>query len=255
MTHRQDLSPAGQSVEPSTPDELWRAFWATGEVRWRDQLVQHYAPLVHYLAGRVSVGAPAPGERADLVSAGMLRLIVAIERFTLDRMVRFETYAVIHIRGAMFNELRKLPGRSPMGDASLEELLDSGVEEHDLLGAVAEDPAAAAEDRELLRLLAHAVNALPEREKTVVTLSFYEGLTRAEIADVLGLTAQAVSRLRAKALTRLRAALAAPGDAGGDPVRDMLHETERALSLTVTETDTEDSLAALWQRIRSDGQV
>lgn len=259
MTHPQGLRPAGQSVEPSTPDELWRAYKATGERLMRDQLIHYYMPLVRYVADRVSVGAPTPVERADLVSTGMYGLLRAVEGFTLDRGVRFETYAVIRIRGAMVDELRRLRRWSPAGDVSLEELLDSGVEERDLLGTVAEDPGAAAEDRELLRLLAHAVNALPEREKTVVTLSFYEGLPRAEVAGVLGLTAQGVDRLRTKALTRLRAALAAPGEgpsgAGGDLVRHMLHETERALSRTVTETDTEDALAALWQRIRSDGQV
>ncbi|WP_309248568.1 sigma-70 family RNA polymerase sigma factor [Streptomyces sp. MNP-20] len=259
MTHRQNLRLAGLPAEPTTPDELWRAYKATDERLLRDQLIHYYMPLVRYVADRVSVGAPVHAEQADLVSAGMWGLFDAVRRFTPDQGVRFETYAVIHIRGAMIDELRRLRRWSPAGDASLEELLDSGAEEHDLPGAAAEDSGAAAEDRELLRLLAHAVHALPEREKTVVTLFFYEGLTRVEIADVLGLTAQAVDRLHAEALTRLRAALAAPGedpfDAGGDLVRDMLHETEQALSRTVTRTDTDDALAALWRRIASDGQV
>ena len=72
----------------------------------------------------------------------------------------------------------------------------------------ADNPVEVAEDRELRRLLARAINTLPEREKTVVTLYYYEGLTLAEIGKVLGVTESRVSQIHTKSVLQLRAKLA-----------------------------------------------
>lgn len=87
---------------------LWHAFKHERDRAARDELIVRYAPLVHYVAGRVAVGLPTNIERSDLVSYGIFGLIDAIERFDPDRGYRFETYAVARIRGHMLDELRSL---------------------------------------------------------------------------------------------------------------------------------------------------
>jgi RNA polymerase sigma factor for flagellar operon FliA len=249
---------------PSALDELWRAYKATGDERLREQLILHYSPLVKYVAGRVSVGLPPNVEQADFVSSGVFGLIDAIEKFDPDRSIKFETYAITRIRGAMIDELRALdwiprsvrqkaraierayatleaslrrtPTEAEVADemgvtldelhgvfsqlslanvVALEELLHAGSEGGDRLSLMdtledtaADNPVEVAEDRELRRLLARAVNTLPEREKTVVTLYYYEGLTLAEIGEVLGVTESRVSQIHTKSVLQLRAKLA-----------------------------------------------
>ena len=88
--------------------DLWRRYKATGDERARERLVVAYAPLVKYVAGRMSSGLPAHVEEADLISYGLSGLISAIERFDLTREIKFETYAITRIRGAIIDELRTL---------------------------------------------------------------------------------------------------------------------------------------------------
>ncbi len=83
---------------PSTLDELWRSYKTTGDERLREQLILHYSPLVKYVAGRVSVGLPPNVEQADFVSSGVFGLIDAIEKFDIEREIKFETYAITRIR-------------------------------------------------------------------------------------------------------------------------------------------------------------
>ena len=85
---------------------LWRRFKDNGDLAARERLVLNYAPLVKYVAGRIARGLPAHVEEADLISYGLLGLISAIERFDPSRKNKFETYAVVRIRGAILDELR-----------------------------------------------------------------------------------------------------------------------------------------------------
>ncbi|MFC1435948.1 RNA polymerase sigma factor WhiG [Streptacidiphilus sp. N1-3] len=244
-------------------DDLWRAYKAYGDPRLREQLILHYSPLVKYVAGRVGVGLPANVEQADFVSSGVFGLIDAIEKFDPERAIKFETYAISRIRGAIIDELRALDWiprsvrqkaraverayatlevslkRTPndpevaaeMGIAlddlhtifsqlslanvvALDELLHPGGESGDgvslvdtLVDNTADNPVEVAEGRELRRLLARAINTLPDREKTVVSLYYYEGLTLAEIGQVLGVTESRVSQIHTKAVLQLRAKL------------------------------------------------
>jgi RNA polymerase sigma factor FliA len=268
---RAAVPPAARGSErppgPSSLDELWRSYKETGDERLREQLILHYSPLVKYVAGRVSVGLPPNVEQADFVSSGVFGLIDAIEKFDIERSIKFETYAITRIRGAMIDELRALdwiprPVRqkarnverayatleaqlrrtpyegevaSEMGIpleelhavfsqlslanvVALEELLHVGGEGGDRLSLMdtledtaADNPVEVAEDRELRRMLARAINMLPEREKTVVTLYYYEGLTLAEIGQVLGVTESRVSQIHTKSVLQLRAKLADVG--------------------------------------------
>ncbi len=72
----------------------------------RQELVQKYAKIVKYVAGRMAIGLPHYVEFSDLMSAGLLGLIQAIDNFDHLRGIKFETYAIPRIRGAILDELR-----------------------------------------------------------------------------------------------------------------------------------------------------
>ncbi|MBN2204044.1 MAG: RNA polymerase sigma factor WhiG [Thermoleophilia bacterium] len=88
--------------------ELWSRYKHHGDQGARDRLILAYAPLVKYVAGRMSNGLPAHIEESDLISYGLLGLIGAIERFDPAREIKFETYAVSRIKGSIIDELRSL---------------------------------------------------------------------------------------------------------------------------------------------------
>jgi len=87
---------------------LWAEYKQTASREARDRLIVHYSPLVKYVAGRVSVGLPQNIEQADLVSYGIFGLIDAIEKFDPARKIKFETYAIARIKGAIIDELRSI---------------------------------------------------------------------------------------------------------------------------------------------------
>src|SRR3954452_1518059 len=88
--------------------DLWREYTKTKDQGTRDRLILTYAPLVKYVAGRLGSGLPAHVDENDLVSYGLLGLIGAIERYNPDRDVKFETYAIARIKGAIIDELRAM---------------------------------------------------------------------------------------------------------------------------------------------------
>ncbi|WP_232212963.1 FliA/WhiG family RNA polymerase sigma factor [Saccharomonospora saliphila] len=85
---------------------LWKEFARAPSQRVRDRLVLHYAPLVKYVAGRVGTGLPTHVDVADLIQSGIFGLVDAIEKFDPERGLRFETYAMQRIRGAILDDLR-----------------------------------------------------------------------------------------------------------------------------------------------------
>ncbi|MFN2612040.1 MAG: FliA/WhiG family RNA polymerase sigma factor [Solirubrobacterales bacterium] len=88
--------------------ELWKRYKVDEDPSARERLVVAYSPLVKYVAGRTGAKLPAHVEDSDLISYGMIGLIEAMERFDADREVRFETFAIPRIRGAIIDELRSL---------------------------------------------------------------------------------------------------------------------------------------------------
>jgi RNA polymerase sigma factor for flagellar operon FliA len=87
---------------------LWREFKTTGDVKLRDRLVLAYAPLVRFVASRVAIGLPSFIDPGDLASYGTLGLIDAIQKFDPERNIKFETYAISRIKGAIIDELRAI---------------------------------------------------------------------------------------------------------------------------------------------------
>ncbi|HWP67759.1 MAG TPA: sigma-70 family RNA polymerase sigma factor, partial [Rectinemataceae bacterium] len=87
---------------------LWQEYQSTRDVRIRDHLVEQYAPLVKYVAGKVAANLPSSVEYDDLVGYGVFGLFDAIEKFDPEKHVKFKTYAVTRIRGAMYDHLREM---------------------------------------------------------------------------------------------------------------------------------------------------
>jgi len=88
--------------------ELWRRYKEDEDQSARERLVVAYAPLVKFVAGRTGSRLPSHVEQADLISYGMIGLIEAMDRFDTRRQIRFETFAMQRIRGAIIDELRTL---------------------------------------------------------------------------------------------------------------------------------------------------
>jgi RNA polymerase sigma factor FliA len=243
--------------------EMWRRYKGNGDRHARERLVVAYSPLVKYVSGRMASGLPAHVDEADLISYGLVGLINAIERFDLEREIKFETYAITRIKGAIIDELRSLDWvprsvrarardieranaklehklqRAPTDEemagelgvsvdefqesllqisnstiAALDELWtvsDSSGDQVSLLDTLSDenapDPAAAIDQTDLKERVADAIARLPEREKLVIALYYYENLTLREIGEVLGVTESRVSQLHTKAVLRLRSRL------------------------------------------------
>jgi len=265
---RAGSKPAGPgtiTIPPHVDDELaavWHGFKGSAELEAREKLILHYAPLVKYVASRVATGLPASVEQADLVSYGMFGLIDALAKFDLERAIKFETYAIPRIKGAIIDELRAMdwvprsvrfkareiekafsalesklkraPSEKEISEhmgISLSELhdvvnqisfvsvlaLDETVnvgqdrgERVSLVDTLADkgfDPGTGVESQETRGMLAAAINALSEREKIVVTLYYFEGLTLAEIGEILGVTESRVCQIHTKAVGVLRCQL------------------------------------------------
>jgi RNA polymerase sigma factor for flagellar operon FliA len=251
----------GESAVPV--EELWEDYKRTGDRNTRDQLIVHYWPLVKYVASRVSTGLPSNVEQADLASYGMFGLIDAIEKFDISRDLKFETYSVVRIRGAIIDELRKADwvprsvrakarwvdqaqanleaklGRTPTAREIAAELglsedeyrqvsgradargvvsLDgelSGANRHggestklvDTISDPRPGPSGAFESDEMKDIIAGSIAGLADRERTVLTLYYYKGMTLAQIGKQLGLTESRACQIHSKAIMQLRSRL------------------------------------------------
>jgi len=249
-------------TEEDATSRLWAEYKEAGDRQIRDQLIVLYSPLVKYVAARVAVGLPQHVDGSDLVSYGIIGLIDAIDRFDPVRQVKFETYAIPRIRGAIIDELRAIDWvprsvrakaraveqayqtleatllRTPtdaevaaeldiserelqdilrqvsfVGVAALDEVFMVGGERTDrtTLGDTIPDasdgPVALFEDKESKEILAQAIMGLGDRERKVLSLYYYEGLTLAEIGEILGVTESRVCQIHTKAVLQLRAKL------------------------------------------------
>lgn len=251
-------SPAEQDVRMA-----WEQFWATGSAEARDALILCYVPLVKFVASRVSIGLPSNVDFDDLVSFGVFGLVDALEKFESERGVKFETYAVARIRGAIIDGLRSIDwvprsirqkakelekavatleaqNGGPATDREICAALDLSVDEYyklllEVSGASlasldemwagdgdeegtlrfgqmienqsSENPTDAVADAEVKRILSEAIDWLPERERLVISLYYYEELTLKEIGHVLEVSESRVSQIHTQALLRLRGKL------------------------------------------------
>jgi RNA polymerase sigma factor for flagellar operon FliA len=92
----------------SSLELLWREYRDSGSKISKDKLLVEYAHLVKYIAARIMINLPKHVDSNDLISAGIMGLIKAVETFEPERGFKFETYAGHKIRGAILDELRAL---------------------------------------------------------------------------------------------------------------------------------------------------
>ena len=225
----------------------------------RDTLINDTLPLIKHIAHRVATRLPSNIEMRDLINAGVIGLLDAIEKFEPERGVKFKTYAEVRIRGAILDSLRNLDwaprslrkkskdlektygelsqklGR-PATDEEVSDAMGEDIEDfHALVDQLhgltigsfenlsdsedsenyinyypddgSNDPYAKFESTELTSMLAEAIEELPEKERLVLSLYYYEEFTMKEIGALLGVNESRVSQLHTKATLRLRGRL------------------------------------------------
>src|ERR671929_1064547 len=99
-------------MQASELESLWARLCATRDPALRERLIMQYAPLVKYVVGRMAVSMPGVLTHEDLLSYGTIGLIQAVDRFDPAHGVKFETYAIQRIRGAIIDAVRSLQPRS-----------------------------------------------------------------------------------------------------------------------------------------------
>ena len=93
---------------PEEEQRIWAEYKKTKSIELRNYIVSKYAPLAKFAAGRLSIGMPPSVDFGDLVNCGIVGLLDAVEKFEPDKNVKFKTYAITRIRGAIYDELRTL---------------------------------------------------------------------------------------------------------------------------------------------------
>lgn len=89
-------------------NKLWNEYAKKHSVEVREQLIIEYAPLVKLVAGRLNMYLGNNVEYDDLVGYGVFGLIDAIDKFDIEKGIKFETYASLRIRGAILDQIRKM---------------------------------------------------------------------------------------------------------------------------------------------------
>lgn len=226
----------------------------------RERVLMEQLPQVRYIARRIHNRLPRHVPLEDLVHAGVVGLIDALNKFDQSKHVQFSSYAKFRIRGAILDSLRELDwsprelrrkgrmveqaynhlsgtlGRAPAENELAQEMglsltelqsllaeLD-GLElgslqiessrdgkEEDLCEHISakpeETPFFACLKSEMKQLLIDAIAELPEKERKVLALYYYEELTMKEVGAVLGIGESRVSQIHSLAMLRLRARL------------------------------------------------
>ncbi len=230
--------------------------------RQKEVALSKYAPLVKYVVDRLALHLPKSVERDDLISAAIIGLFDALEKYDASKGTKFETYAIWRIRGAILDELRSLDWASRsirrkarnveevardlgqrLGRAATEEevaealnlspvelsrLLDevhgtallslsksvSSDEEQDFiqLEDIVDDPAnrdalEQIETEEAREVLLETIDGLPEQQRLVIALYYYEEMTLKEIGEALHISESRVSQIHTRAVKTLKARL------------------------------------------------
>jgi len=254
-------------MSPEQLQHTWRDYKVYKSPSGRSDLINHYSYLVKITAGRLVTSIPGGMDRDDLVSAGVIGLIKSVDQFDPTRDVKFETYAIALIRGAILEMLRdedwvprsireklkaldraqskleRETGHEPtprelaeymqiseeevselmvrIGRTSvysLDDIVGGGSSEGDdhvhFVEMIVDEnasPSGEVEGKELRRILASGVDRLPERERLVIALYYFEGLTFKEIGRVLGVSESRIYQLHTQAMGRLRGFLREQG--------------------------------------------
>jgi RNA polymerase sigma factor for flagellar operon FliA len=230
---------------------------AHDNMKYREQIIEEYLPLVKYLASRISLGKTPLMEFDDLVSYGVIGLMDAISKFDESKGIKFSSYASIRIKGAIIDEIRKNRPiskgamdklnrynqvieklqnqlfREPTNEeiakelgmtllevgevenyinyisiVSLEEVIFSDDEDMNIMGTIEDKNSPSPEEKfvnsEKVEILSRAIEELNQKDRTVLNLYYYEGLTLKQIGNVLSVSESRVCQLHSRAIRNLR---------------------------------------------------
>jgi RNA polymerase sigma factor for flagellar operon FliA len=243
-------------MEEPPVEALWEAFLATRSVEARNALLVRYAHLVKIIVNRLVPTHGRHAEYDDLINNGVIGLMDAIEKFDPGRMVKFETYASLRIRGEIIDHMRRqdwapvslrkkiktvsyametleerlgrpaseeelasflgmdvqdllktLEATQSLNILYLEELKAGGDSGREVSDGSGDTVSARYEQKEMKEILANLIESLPEKERLVITLYYYEEMTMKEISATLGVTEPRVSQIHSKVLAKLRSKL------------------------------------------------
>lgn len=232
---------------------IWASYTKEKTIDLKNQLVLHYLPQVKSIVLRLMPTYKAYSNYDDMLSCGILGLMDAIDKYDLNRDVKFEYYAAMRIKGEIIDNIRKqdwAPSslrrkikaisnayyelenslcREPtdkevadhleMGEEELqdalgksqmfniihfEEMVQNDVWEQGIQTGI-ESLEEEVENKEMVKILGHIIDNLPEKERTVITLYYYEEMTLKEVAGVLGVSESRVSQIHSKAVMKMRA--------------------------------------------------
>ena len=226
--------------------------------RRRDRMIGECIHLVKHIAYRLALRLPSHVSVNDLMSAGMIGLLEAIDRFDDNRGVKIQTFVHIRIKGAMLDELRdmdwlspsmrqkerqfrethttletrlgRLPTEEETADAlgvttekyqsmrtnilglaiiSIEDLrINQGERDEDYLDCLQDTSESGPEVQtgfeEVKKRLTNSIDILPQNEKTVLSLYYYDELTLKEIGSVMGLTESRICQLHSRTIRSLK---------------------------------------------------
>jgi RNA polymerase sigma factor for flagellar operon FliA len=242
--------------------DIWTEFVRARSPELRDELIIAYAPLVRSVVSRLGIPTTSLLDQDDLVSYGVIGLINAIDRYDPSRGIRFETFGVARIRGAVIDQLRALNWlpRSAVTRvlqvkgalAELEQRLGRPAKEEEVaaelhisteryrqrlqeasmtllsldapVGSLSQDesvtsladlledvgtpgPAEQIEQQEQIVFLGHVLDALPPRERLLLSLYYQEELTMKEISEIMQVSESRICQLHMQAILRLRTAM------------------------------------------------
>jgi RNA polymerase sigma factor for flagellar operon FliA len=225
------------------------------------ELVEEYLPLVKTVVGRLAMTLPPHVDIEDLYSSGLVGLLNAVRNFDPNGGSSFETYARVRIRGAVFDELRRLDwvprsvhdkarkvqavmheleqaiGEIPT-DAQMAKAMKMSLDEYQQLieeirpatfvcldsaqnsdedsessryesipDAAQENPVDTAVRRELARVIADRLEQLPEMQRKVLALYYFEDLRLREIAEVFGVTESRICQIHSQAILAIKSYL------------------------------------------------
>ncbi len=170
-------------------DDVWKHYKIDPTNKeYRNLLVEHYLPLVKYNGERIWARLPEGVELDDLISAGVFGLMDAIDAFDMTRGVKFETYCVPRIRGAMLDELRTMDWvprlvrskASKLNEAN--KILETRLGRHPSDAELAAHMSPSVKDLEKMILDANAVNLISLNKKWYETDS-YKDVSEIDILD------------------------------------------------------------------------
>lgn len=257
-----DYAPSSRQEAQFNQQELWRRYSRSGPGSdLENSIVEQYLPVVKTVVGRLAMTLPSHINADDLYGAGLVGLLNAVRRFDPKGGSTFESYARVRIRGAIFDELRRLdwvprsvhdkarkveqtmynlaqrkgsiPTDVEMAEAlnlslrEYEELLEkirpasyvcldampsndgeNGWGSHDLIADDSQiDPSEGVSLREMAGLVENRIQQLPEMQRKVLALYYFEDLRLREIAEAFGVTESRICQIHAQAILAIKALL------------------------------------------------